>query len=52
MRQIGQGQKIHLFIIPEVAQLISDHIKACGPGSFSFFFSSLKRLANAFYEKN
>lgn len=27
MRGIAQGQKIHLFIIPEVARLITTHIK-------------------------
>ena len=42
MRQIGQGQRIHLFVIPEVARLIQDHVKACGPGNlnFSLFFIS------------
>jgi hypothetical protein len=30
MRGIGQGQRIHLLIIPEVKKLISEHIKECG----------------------
>jgi hypothetical protein len=40
MRQIGKGQTIHLFIIPEVAQLMHRELRKAGYGNPDFHYAN------------